>query len=124
MSMPVIKWNEGGKAEVVFVDVEDVLFFTVNKSKLCVQTLDGLYYLPSSLEDCALIEGFEKLDRPYVVNTGKVMDIDEKYNIVYFSEDRRLQCTVSTANMERAKQLLRDKVPIQLTIKDRPPEPT
>lgn len=124
MSMPVIKVDEGGKATVAFIELEDILFFTVNKSKLCVQTVHGLYHLPSSLEDCAMIEGFEKLDRPFVIQTHKMHTIDEKYNIVYFSEDRKLHCTVSNANMERAKQLLQQKSKLKLASRPRPPQAT
>ncbi len=114
MSMPVFKVAEGGNMEVVFIELEDVLFFTVNKSKLYVQTTEGLYHLPSSLEDCALIEGFEKLDRPYVVQTKHIEHMDDKYNIVYFGPDRRYQCTVSSANMQKARALVRDRVKIQI----------
>lgn len=106
MKMPVIKEKEGKKTKLEFIDLKDILYFTVNKSRIIVQTAEGTYTLPSSLEDCAMIAGFEKLDRPYVVQMEKVADIDEQYNIVYFDSEKKLRCTVASSKVVRTKKML------------------
>ena len=79
--MPAFKKNSNGD-EVTWVDIhKDLLIMTIDSGDLVIETREGTYILPASLDDWARVlepYGYEKSDRNCVIKLDQIVDHDEK----------------------------------------------
>lgn len=113
MKIPAFKKNSKDD-EVTWVDVQkDLLIITIVSGDLVIETEDGTFVLPNSLDEWAAIlepYGFEKSDRNCIVKLDRIVHHDEEVRLVYFGEDsdnKRLAATVSNKRWRKFKRFLR-----------------
>lgn len=113
MKIPAFKKNSKND-EVTWVDVEtDLLILTIQSGGLVIETEDGTFELPNSLDEWAAVlepYGFERSDRNCIVKLDRIVHHDEEVKLIYFNEktdSKRLSATVSNKRWGRIKEFLK-----------------
>ena len=112
MKLPAFKKNSNGD-EVTWVDIhKDLLIMTIDSGDLVIETREGTFILPGSLDDWARVlepYGYEKSDRNCVIKLDQIVDHDEKSRLVFFEDvqdNLRISATVSNSKWEKIKHFL------------------
>lgn len=92
----------------VSVDIEDVCFMLLNKSKIVVHTIADQYYLRLNgpIDAFAIMFaqfGFEKLDSGNIVNLKRITHVSESLKLAYF--DNKLHTTISRGNFSKVRHI-------------------
>jgi hypothetical protein len=102
--------------QVVLVDVEDILFITIEKGEVVYHTDSHSFRHLDSLEDVGLgaklLYGFERLDRNFIVNMSKAAIFDSAKNILFFENDVHKDSkysAVSGPNIKKVKDYMKAK---------------
>lgn len=88
--MTVIQKNDCGSVDFVAINLQDVDFVETRDRRIVYHIGNIEYYQPttkSELEELLLNEGFDQLDRPFLVNMRKIRNYDKKYGKVYFVDE-------------------------------------
>ncbi|MEX2460187.1 MAG: LytTR family transcriptional regulator DNA-binding domain-containing protein [Paenibacillaceae bacterium] len=96
----VIKVDGEKRASAIFIDHLDIIFFASEEQKIAVHTKSERFFLPNSLEDCTLLDGFERIDRCYIARTEQISHYDKNLQLLHFKgTDKR--CYVSNTHRKR-----------------------
>ena len=98
----VVKFEEGQKETATFIDIAEILFFGVEDNKLVVHTQTEKYVLPNSLEHCALLNPFERVERGFVANMEQKSHFDSELQLLHFKDSSKT-CYVSQNHKNRLK---------------------
>lgn len=108
--MTVIQKNRNGVTEFVAIDLQDVDFVETRDRRIVYHIGENEYYqatTKSELEDLLLEEGFDQLDRPFLVNMKKIRNYCKEYGKVYFVDEPT--STSKFATVARIKEDLVEK---------------
>lgn len=115
LPITVLKINEDGDTKLVSIQLSDVLYMSVDGTKLVFYTEDGAYQQISSIQEFEKhLKGyhFEKLDRPYLVNMNKIRKFDPDLRLVYFQEDGETTTGVPYVTVAQTKvNLVKEYLP-------------
>ena len=104
-----------GNGEPIEVAIDEVLAIRPTSSGPEFHTKRGVLYYPTTLEEFQALlgeDGFERLDRGYLVNMNHAKAFDNKSRKVYFEDPWSKDsffATVSEANMHKVMHLIREK---------------
>jgi len=85
--MPVVKRYNKDEFDIVYIDTNDVLYMFSHKSSVLYQTRQGTFSKISTFEEeerFFLEQGFQKVDRCYLVQMEKAEFYDEDTQSLYF----------------------------------------
>ncbi|QYR21622.1 hypothetical protein KZ483_00725 [Paenibacillus sp. sptzw28] len=115
MKLPAFR-KDSKDNEVVWIDIHtEMLMMTIDTGDLVIETMDGTFVLPNSLDEWARIlqsYGYEKSDRNCILKLDRIVDYDDKARLLYFTdskENKRLSATASNRSWEKIKQSLKMK---------------
>jgi DNA-binding LytR/AlgR family response regulator len=86
----VLRIREDDTTELATIELSDILYMSVDGTRLVFHTADAQYYQLATIQDFEKNTkhlSFEKLDRPYLVNMKHVKAFDKEHRLVYFDEE-------------------------------------
>jgi len=89
MLIPVVKRINRKEYEIEMIDVADVLYTYIQDGTLMYQTKGGTYSQISTLEEqerFLMTNGFQKVERGYLVQMNKIEYFDEERSCVFFEQ--------------------------------------
>lgn len=98
----VIKVDEEKRESIVCIDRTDIIFFASEEQRIAVHTKTERFFLLNSLEDCTLLEGFERIDRCYIARVDQLTNYDKDLQIIRFLDTDK-SCYVSNTHRKRLK---------------------
>jgi DNA-binding LytR/AlgR family response regulator len=96
----VIKVDGEKRESAIYIDQVDIIFFASEDQRIAVHTKMERFFLPNSLEDCTLLDGFERIDRCYIARTDQLSFYDKDLQLLHF-KDTKKSCYVSNTHRKR-----------------------
>jgi len=87
MRIPAVKRHNKDEFDIVYIDTKDILFMFSHKSSVLYQTRQGTFSKISTFEEeerFFLEQGFQKVDRCYLVQLEKAEFYDDDTQSLYF----------------------------------------
>lgn len=113
MKMPVVRRLNRKEFEIVYLDLNDVLFTFVEGSVIKYQTKREIFSQISTLEEQERLlstVGFKKLERGYLVHMDKVEWFDEETHQVFFERYPSKAAPSAPVSRAHRKDVPADKV--------------
>lgn len=85
----VLKYGNDDTTELTTIRLSEVLYVSVDRSKLVFHTQEGTFYQLTTIQEYEKhlkTRHFEKLDRPYLVNMKHVKSLDKERRVVFFTK--------------------------------------
>jgi DNA-binding LytR/AlgR family response regulator len=96
----VIKVDEEKRESAIYIDQMDIIFFASEEQRIAVHTKTERFFLPNSLEDCTLLEDFQRIDRCFIARTDQLSDYDKDLQVFRFKDSKKT-CYVSNTHRKR-----------------------
>jgi DNA-binding LytR/AlgR family response regulator len=98
----VIKVDEEKRESIIYIDRSDIIFFASEEQRIAVHTKAERFFLPNSLEDCTLLEDFERIDRCFIARADQLSNYDKDLQVIRFKGSEKT-CCVSSTHRKRLK---------------------
>lgn len=107
--MTVMRLDEEDNPSLAIIDLHDCDFIENEGRRIVYHIRDEKYYhigTKSEMEMLLEKEGFEILDRPYLVNMKHIDRFDEKFCKVFFKSTTNKSVTVARGSVKLVKEYL------------------
>jgi DNA-binding LytR/AlgR family response regulator len=112
--MTVIKYDQNNNPLLHVIDMKECDFIENEGRRIVYHIGNEKYFHISTKSELEILlekEGFEVLDRPYLVNMDQISHFDENFNILFFRNHacKGKSVTVARTSVSRVRQYLQER---------------